>query len=54
MFPRNAISTWLLTGNKEKIKSAFQSGQVSTKRKNVRVGHNENCFKTAIFFRRNR
>ena len=42
---RNTISTWLLTGNKEKIKVAFQSIEVSTKRKNVRVGQNENLEK---------
>ena len=42
---RNTISTWLLTGNKEKIKVTFQSIEVSTKRKNVRVGQNENLEK---------
>lgn len=31
--PRNIISTWLLTGNKGKNKSALRSGEVSTKRK---------------------
>ena len=46
--PRNTISTWLLPGNKEKNKSAFQSGEVSTKRKNVRVKQNEN-FEKALF-----
>ena len=29
---RNAISTWLLPWNKEKIKSTFQSGEVSNKK----------------------
>ena len=38
---RNKISTWLLPGNKEEIKAAFQSSEVSTERKNVRVGENE-------------
>ena len=38
---RNKISTWLLPGNKEEIKVAFQSSEVSTERKNVRVGENE-------------
>ena len=27
--PRNTISIWLLAGNKEKIKSVFQSGEVN-------------------------
>ena len=31
---RNTISTWLVPENKEKIKSAFQSGEVSTERTN--------------------
>ena len=35
-----------IPGNKQKIKSAFQSGEVSTIRKNVRVGQNENSEKT--------
>ena len=38
---RNKISTWLLPGNKEEIKVAFQSSEVSTERKNVKVGKNE-------------
>ena len=38
---RNKISTWLLPGNKEEIKVAFQSSEVSTERKNVRIGENE-------------
>ena len=38
---RNKISTWLLPGNKEEIKVAFQSSEVSTERKNVRVAENE-------------
>ena len=38
----NTISTWLLPGNKEKIKVLFKSSEVSTKRKHVRVGQNEN------------
>ena len=38
---RNKISTWLLLGNKEEIKVAFQSSEVSTERKTVRVGENE-------------
>ena len=47
--PRNIISTWLLTGNKGKNKSALRSGEVSTKRKkNGRVGQNENLEK-ALF-----
>ena len=45
---RNTISTWLLPGNEEKIKSAFQSGKVSAKRKNVRVDQNEDLGK-ALF-----
>ena len=43
---RNTRSTWLLPVNKEKSKGAFQSGEVSTKRKNVRVRQNENLEKT--------
>ena len=43
--PRNTISTWLLPENKEKIKSAFHFGEVGTKRKNIRVGQNENLEK---------
>ena len=35
IYPKNTISAWLLPGIKEKIKSAFQSGEFSTKRKNV-------------------
>ena len=42
---RNTISTWLLPGNKEQIKVAFQSSEVSTERKSVRVGENENLEK---------
>ena len=38
---RNKISTWLLPGNKEEIKVAFQSSEVSKERKNVRVGEHE-------------
>ena len=34
--PRN--TTWLLLGIREKNKVTFQYGQVSTKRKDVRVG----------------
>ena len=39
---------WLLPENKEKIKNTFQSGEVSTKRKNVKVKQKEN-FKEALF-----
>ena len=42
---RNTMLTSLLPGNKEKIKSASQSGEVTTKMKNVRVGQNENLEK---------
>ena len=35
--PRNSMPTWLLPGNEERIKSAFQSGEFSTKGKIVRV-----------------
>ena len=45
---RNTISTWLVPENKEKIKSSFQSGEVSTKRTNARVEQNENLEK-ALF-----
>ena len=37
VIPRNTISTWLLPGNNEKIRIAFLSGEVSTKRKTVGV-----------------
>ena len=43
-FPRNTILTWLLPGKKEKT-VAFQSGKVSTKKKNMRIGQNENLEK---------
>ena len=42
---RNTILTSLLPENKEKIKSASQSGEVTTRMKNVRVGQNENLEK---------
>ena len=45
--PRNTISTWLLLGNTGKL-SVFQSGEVSKKWKNVRLGQNENLEK-ALF-----
>ena len=49
---RNTISTWLLPG---KIKSAFQSDEVSTKRENVTVGQNENLEKALLdWFKRMR
>ena len=41
--PRNTISTWLK--KKEEIKSAFKSGEVSSKRKNMRIGQNDNLEK---------
>ena len=44
--PRNTISTWLQ--KKEEIKSAFKSGEVSSKRKNMRIGQNDNLEK-ALF-----
>ena len=44
--PRNTISTWLK--KKEEIKSAFKSGEVSSKRKNTRIGQNDNLEK-ALF-----
>ena len=44
--PRNTISTWLK--KKEEIKSAFKSGEVSSKRKNMRIGQNDNLDK-ALF-----
>ena len=44
--PRNTISTWLK--KKEEIKSAFKSGEVSSKRKNMRIGQNDNLEK-ALF-----
>ena len=44
--PRSAISTWLK--KKEEIKSAFKSGEVSSKRKNMRIGQNDNLEK-ALF-----
>ena len=34
--PRNTISTWIK--KKDKIKSAFKSGEVGLKRKNIRIG----------------
>ena len=40
--PRNTISTWLLPENKEKSKSAFQSCEVSTERKNAIVSLRRN------------
>ena len=46
--PTNTIPTWLLPGNKEKIKSPLQSGEFNTKRTNVTVEHNENLEK-ALF-----
>ena len=49
---RNTISTWLLPG---KIKSAFQSDEVSTKRENVTVGQNKNLEKALLdWFKRMR
>ena len=36
--PRNTVSTWLK--KKEEIKNAFKSGEVSSKRKNMRIGQN--------------
>ena len=44
--PGNTISTWLK--KKEEIKSAFKSGEVSSKRKNMRIGQNDNLEK-ALF-----
>ena len=44
--PRNTISTWIK--KKKEIKSAFSSGEVSLKRKNMRIGQNENLEK-ALF-----
>ena len=44
--PRNTISTWLK--KKKEIKSAFKSGEVSSKRKNMRIGQNDNLEK-ALF-----
>ena len=39
-FPRNTLSTWLLPGKKENNIVAFQFGEVSTKKKNMRIGQN--------------
>ena len=44
--PRNTISTWLK--KKGEIKSAFKSSEVSSKRKNMRIGQNGNLEK-ALF-----
>ena len=44
--PRNMKSTWLQ--KKEEIKSAFKSGEVSSKRKNMRIRQNDNLEK-ALF-----
>ena len=53
--PRNTIPTWLLPENKDKIKSAFHSGELSTKRKILRGGSNENLDKVPFdWFKRMR
>ena len=44
--PRNTVSTWLK--KKEEIKNAFKSGEVSSKRKNMRTGQNDDLEK-ALF-----
>ena len=44
--PRNTVSTWLK--KKEEIKNAFKSGEVSSKRKNMRIGQNDDLEK-ALF-----
>ena len=44
--PKNTVSTWLK--KKEEIKNAFKSGEVSSKRKNVRIGQNDDLEK-ALF-----
>lgn len=40
--PKTVTSTWLLPENKVNMKSAFHSGEVSTKRQNVRVKQKQN------------
>ena len=44
--PRNAVSTWFK--KKEEIKNAFKSSEVSSKRKNMRIGQNDDLEK-ALF-----
>ena len=44
--PRNTVSTWLK--KKEEIKNAFKSGEVSSKRKNMKIGQNDDLEK-ALF-----
>ena len=44
--PKNTVSTWLK--EKEEIKNAFKSGEVSSKRKNMRIGQNDDLEK-ALF-----
>ena len=44
--PRNTVSTWLK--KKEEIKNPFKSGEVSSKRKNMRIGQNDDLEK-ALF-----
>ena len=52
--PINTIPTWLLPGNKEKIKSPLQSGEFNTKRTNVTVEHNKNLEKALFdWFKKN-
>ena len=43
--PRYTRSAWLQPENKEKIESAFQSIEVSAKKRNLRVGQSENLEK---------
>ena len=43
--PRNTVSTWL---KKKEIKNAFKSDEVSSKRKNMRIGQNDDLEK-ALF-----
>ena len=44
--PRNTVSTWLK--KKEEIKNAFRSGEVSSKRKNMRIGQNDDFRESTI------
>ena len=44
--PRNTVSTGLK--QKEEIKNAFKSGEVSSKRKNMRIGQNDDLEKALL------
>ena len=49
--PRNTVSTWLK--KKEEIKNAFKSGEVSSKRKNMRIGQNDDLEKALFSWLKN-